>query len=314
MTADLFRQIERLGASADLSTRAKWQVTGADRVRYLNGQVTNDVRKASMSGALHACVTNAKGRVEGDLFIHVAPDESLFLDAEPLLRETLPARLEKYIVSDDVVISDVTGDWKLLHVFGAAADQLVEQSGTPPGDGLRIVRNNRLGIAGCDLWMNESGSPPNLAIPQLTPGDAEVWRICQGIPRWPQELNAGCFPQEAGLETSAMDFSKGCYIGQEVLSRIKTTGRMPRTLVRFQVHDPAFHTQSTEESGASWRLWEQSSDGTKEAGTVTSMCLHPVLDQVIGLAYVRQGLERHSLLLAPEGRPSILFEVKLTGQ
>lgn len=297
----------------DLSSRAKWLLTGVDRVRYLNGQVTNDVRRATTKEALYTCVTNAKGRIEGDLFIHAAPGEALMLDAEPMLRESLSARLEKYIVSDDVLITDVTGEWKLLHAFGAAADKLAQMASSFPTGKGRMVRNNRFGVAGCDLWLGEAEPLPDFHFLQLTPEDIDIWRICCGIPRWPQELNAGSFPQEAGLETRAMDFSKGCYIGQEVLSRIKATGRMPRMLVKFQVHDPAFKTQSTGTPGPSWRLWAQSADGLKEVGMVTSMCLHPVLDQVIGLAYVRQGLEQElSLLLAPEGRSSILYKVEIS--
>jgi folate-binding protein YgfZ len=314
MTAELFQQIERDGAAVDLSARAKWLLTGADRVRYLNGQVTNDVRRATASEALYACVTNAKGRIEGDLFIHAAPDEALCLDAEPGLREPLSARLEKYIVSDDVIIADVSDEWKLFHVFAAAADKVAVDIAFITTDKYRIVRNNRFGIDGCDIWMSASEPLPDFSVPLLSPEEIEVWRICRGIPRWPQELNASSFPQEAGLETRAMDFSKGCYIGQEVLSRIKSTGRMPRKMVKFQVHDPAGKTQLTGAPGASGPLWVRSAEGLKEAGAVTSICLHPVLDQVIGLAYVRQGLEQeHSLLLAPEGPSSILIEVKISG-
>jgi folate-binding Fe-S cluster repair protein YgfZ len=121
------------------------------------------------------------------------------------------------------------------------------------------------------------------------------------------------FPQEAGLESRAMDFSKGCYIGQEVLSRIKSTGRMPRKLVRFQLEDSAFETRASGLPGGSWRLWVRSADGVEEAGAVTSACLHPVLDRVIGLAYVRQGLERErSLLLAREDPPGILLKVEIS--
>ncbi|MCE9519425.1 MAG: hypothetical protein K8R87_07730 [Verrucomicrobia bacterium] len=314
MTSELFQQIERGGAAVDLSVRAKWLLTGADRVRYLNGQVTNDVRKATAAEALYACVTNAKGRIEGDLFIHAAPGDALCLDAEPGLRESLSARLEKYIVSDDVLIEDIIGEWKLLHAWGDAADKLAQHFASFPSGGGRIVRSDRFGAAGYDFWLRQSEPLPDILLPHLSAGEIEVWRICSGIPRWPLELNATSFPQEAGLEMRAMDFSKGCYIGQEVLSRIKTTGRMPRKLVKFQVHDPAGKTLLTETPGASWPLWVRSAEGLKEAGAVTSRCLHPVLDQVIGLAYVRQGLEQeHSLLLAPEGQSSILIEVKISG-
>ncbi len=312
MTPELFQQIGRDGAAVDLSARAKWLVHGGDRVRYFNGQVTNDVRKAVAGEALYACVTNAKGRIDGDLFIHAAPGDVLSLDAEPGLRESLTARLEKYIVTDDVVIKDVTDEWRLFHAFGAAVPGLGAWS-MALGENARAVKAQRFGEPGVDVWIPVSCPMLPAPCPMLPPADAEIWRICRGVPRWPRELNADAFPQEAGLETRAMDFSKGCYIGQEVLSRIKTTGRMPRKLVRFSVEDPSFRMRASEASDVSWRLWIRSADALKEVGSVTSACLHPALDRVVGLAYVRQGLEQeHALLLAPEERPGILLKVEIS--
>src|ERR1700758_371078 len=89
----------------DLSTRAKLRVTGADRFRFLNGQITNDLRKASETGAIEACVLNAKARLNAHIFI-TALGESFLIDAEPELRETLRARLERYVIADDVQIDD----------------------------------------------------------------------------------------------------------------------------------------------------------------------------------------------------------------
>lgn len=311
MTGEFLQRIEREGGAIDLSARAKWLVTGTDRVRYLNGQVTNDVRKAAAGEALYACVTDAKGRIEADLFIHAAPGDALCLDAEPGLRESLSERLGKYVVADDVLIGDVSADWTLLHVFGAAAES--GAWGAEPGAVARIVKANRLGEPGFDLWTPVSSSPPRTSLPMLSAEEAETLRICRGVPRWPHELNMAAFPQEAGLESRAMDFSKGCYIGQEVLSRIKSTGRMPRVLVRFQIEDPAFRALVSEAPDPPWRLWIRSAEGLKEAGAVTSACLHPVLDRVAGLAYVRQGLERErSLLLAQEDPPGIVTKVEIS--
>src|SRR5580692_7594035 len=105
MGPELFKAIEENGACIDLSDRAKLRLTGADRVRYLNGQVTNDVRRVTAQETQYACVTTAKGRIEADVFLHADPDgEALLLDAEPDLREPLALRLEKYIVSDDVTL------------------------------------------------------------------------------------------------------------------------------------------------------------------------------------------------------------------
>ena len=100
----------------DLSARAKLRVTGADRFRFLNGQITNDLRKASETAAIEACVLNAKGKLNAHIFI-AALGESFLIDAEPELRETLRARLERYVIADDVQIEDVTDEFSLFHVL-----------------------------------------------------------------------------------------------------------------------------------------------------------------------------------------------------
>src|SRR5690348_9578355 len=103
------------GFFIDLSARIKLRVTGADRLRFLNGQITNDLRKANHTVALEACVLNAKGKLNAHIFIGVL-GESFLIDAEPELGDTLRARLERYVVADDVAIEDVTNEFSLFHV------------------------------------------------------------------------------------------------------------------------------------------------------------------------------------------------------
>lgn len=271
MTADLFQQITAHGVAVNLSSRAKFRLTGSDRVRYLNGQVTNDVRRVKADATLYACVTDAKGRIVGDVFVH-AMEDTLLLDAEPGLRETLGMRLERYIVADDVELTDVTEEWQLWHVFGTS-------------DYSNGMRSNRFGVEGVDLWLPAGSAPPTFgSLPILNEADLETWRILQKVPRWPHELNAETFPPEAGLETRAMDFTKGCYIGQEILSRIKTTGKMPRELVAFESETPV---NAGDEILAD-----------KPVGTVTSVATHPETGKTAGLAMVRQGTSAETVTTA----------------
>ena len=99
----------------DLSARAKLRLTGSDRVRFLNGQVTNDVRKANANLSMPACVLNAKGKTDALIFISAGAEE-LFIDADAEQRETLAQRLDRYIIADDVAIEDVTEEFSLFHV------------------------------------------------------------------------------------------------------------------------------------------------------------------------------------------------------
>lgn len=282
MDEALYQTILSQGAWVDLSARAKWRLSGADRVRYLNGQVTNDVRTARADSALHACVTNLKGKIDGDLRIH-AHGDSLLLDAPADLRETLGMRLEKYIIADDAVLEDVTEEWRLIHVMGADA----------PAGG-HAVKCDRFGIPGMDLWMPAADPLPSMAVSQLSEEDAESLRILQRVPAWPNELNNDAFPPEAGLEKTAMSFTKGCYIGQEILSRIKTTGKMPRELVAWESEFPTLIQAET----------PLVIDG-REIGRITSSTKHPQTGLGVGLAYVRQGTaaEQGS---TPEGQRVLL--------
>jgi folate-binding protein YgfZ len=223
MTAQL-RSPERV--FFDLTTLVKLRVSGADRLRFLNGQLTNDVRKATETNAVEACVLNAKGKMDAHLFVH-ANGASLLLDADPALQSTLQARLERYIIADDVQIEDVTARLSIFHAIGA-----------PPPDfsvATRAVSINRFGPAGHDIWV-ESAQRDQLAAElsnQFAYCDencAEVLRIEQGFPRWGRELTAEIIPVEANLEQRCIDYEKGCYIGQETISRMKMSGQRNKQL------------------------------------------------------------------------------------
>lgn len=282
MDEALYQTILSQGAWVDLSARAKWRLSGADRVRYLNGQVTNDVRTAQTGSALHACVTNLKGKIDGDLRIHVH-GESLLLDAHADLRETLGMRLEKYIIADDAVLEDVTEEWRIVHVIG-----------NTKADGEHAVKCDRFGLPGVDLWIPAVDPLPSIAVSQLSEEDAESLRILQRVPVWPNELNSDAFPPEAGLEETAMSFTKGCYIGQEILSRIKTTGKMPRELIAWEAGDDSDISPGTP-------LLRDA----KEIGRITSITRHPLTGRAEGLGFVKQGCvpERGAM---PDGRPVTL--------
>jgi folate-binding protein YgfZ len=297
MDFTLYSSTLRDGAWVNLTDRGKWTLSGTDRVRYLNGQVTQDVRLANAESALHACVTNAKGRMEGDVFLH-STAECLWLDAAPGLRETLGLRLERYIIADDAVLEDVSGAWQLWHWIGgdhkASAEPAVEL-----GEGGRRLKAQRFGRPGYDIWL-PAGHALEPTSRTLIAEQAEAFRILQQVPAWPTEIHAEAFPQEAGLEKSCMSFTKGCYIGQEVLSRIKTTGRMPRELIAWEQIVPA--NQLPPEG----KLFLEE----REIGQITSAVLHPETKRWVGLAYVRQGMAASdSVLRLGDALPSVSSQI-----
>src|SRR4029077_7040185 len=149
----------------DLSTRAKLRVTGADRFRFINGQITNDLRKANETAAVEACVLNAKGKMNAEIFI-AALGETFLIDAEPELREMLRARLERYVIADDVQIEDVTDEFSLFHIFterwpAVRSGRMAPALRFPPawwvGAGAgRSVSGLRFAPPGWDVWSDSA--------------------------------------------------------------------------------------------------------------------------------------------------------------
>jgi folate-binding protein YgfZ len=219
---------------------------GPDAERYLNGQLTQDVRDLKES-AIPSCVTDAKGRLQAFVHVFRGPEGDLWVEGPAELEEELEARLGRYLIADDAEIHNISADWLLVHV--------VDSAETPPG----LARHcSRITADGIDLWL-PAGSPlPDLEI--LTEAEAETRRVQARLPKWGAEMTPGMLPPEAGLDRTAICYHKGCYIGQEVLSRIKTAGKLNKRLAAFLV-DPAAGT-TLELAG-------------KPAGTLTSVAPWP---------------------------------------
>jgi folate-binding protein YgfZ len=265
------------GVLFDLSSRAKFRVTGSDRLRFLNGQVTNDARKATETGALEACVLNVKGKTNAHLFFSSASDAFL-LDADPALREILPARLERYLIADDVEIADVTDRFAIFHLSGLGAP--------PSPNEWRILQVRRFTTPGWDIWVNSQDRERakeelSAQFPLSTEEQAEILRIESGIPRWGRELTEEIIPIEANLEERCVDYEKGCYIGQEVISRMKMSGQTNKRLCGLLARDGG-------PIAVGARL--RAPDGGREAGWVTSAIWSARLDRQIALGFVKRGL------------------------
>lgn len=273
----LYEQCRAHGGVADLSGRAQLLFTGADRVRYLNGQVTRDVRKLRPGQTQAACVTTAKGKLCADVFI-TALEDALVVDADPSLRETLLARLERYIVADDVVIEDVSDSQVLLHYFQSEPPRI---SGHAP-----VAAARRFGREGWDLRIAReafAGARDELFAGRVVIDEslAEVLRIEAGIPRWGRELDENTLPPEAGLDQTHIDYHKGCYIGQEVISRLKSVGHVNRQLTGFAAEGGTLLTPGMQ-------VFAAGSD-TPAIGLLTSTAFSFALEKTIALGYLKRG-------------------------
>jgi folate-binding protein YgfZ len=253
------------------------RISGTDAVRFLNGQITNDLRKATADSAMQASVLNAKGKLNGHVYISVE-DNSFFLDADSELREELPVRLERYVIADDVALEDVTDRYAIFHVGGEAPPVALRAA--------RAVLAARFGWVGRDLWFERDQAEAihaelSESLRFCDDACAEVLRIEQGVPRWGRELTDEIIPLEANLEATSIDYFKGCYIGQEVISRMKMSGQTNKRLC-------GLISVSGEPLGPDMRLVSGAGE-RKEAGWITSAIRSSRLEKEIALGYVKRG-------------------------
>jgi folate-binding protein YgfZ len=288
----------------DLSFRSRICLAGADRVRFLHGQVTNDVKKLRTGEGCYTAITTAKGKMESDLNIFALADE-LLLDFEPGLTEKISARLEKFIVADNVQIVDVAPHYGLLSVQGPKAADVVRALNLFPeiptqqlgsikisdatlGE-IYLANNSRLGTSGFDLFVpnNSLGAVADklIAAAKQIGGRAVGWtafetaRIEAGIPRFGADMDETNIPLECGIESRAIVYNKGCYIGQEVINRIHSVGHVTRELRGLRL---ATDLESLPKKG------DKLFHAGKEIGYVTSAVKSPTLNTNIALGYVRR--------------------------
>jgi folate-binding protein YgfZ len=287
----------------DLGFRGRFCLTGGDRVRLLHGQVTNDVQGLGRWEGCYAAFVTNKGRMQADAFVYALAEE-LLVDVEPGLTAALLKRLENYIVADDVQCVDVSPYYGLLSVQGPRSEAVLGRLGLPvPGrllgvnpvadsgfGELYIMANPRVGSAGYDLFVPVDAQAMILdkavAAAREEGGRLVGWeafelaRLEAGIPRFGSDMDETNLPPEAGIEKRAVSYAKGCYIGQEVIARIRTYGQVAKALRGLSI---AGGEGSVPVKGD--RLVR---DG-REVGMITSAAASPRLGGgVIALGYVRR--------------------------
>jgi len=288
----------------DLGYRGRLCLTGADRVRLLNGQVTNDLKVLTPGQGCAAAFCSPKGRLVADVHVYVLPEE-LLLDFEPGLSTALIQRLEHHIVAEDVQVVDVTPYYGLLTVQGPKAAEVLarlELFPTLPTESLRfatvsdptlgdiyLMHRSRCGFAGFDLFVPTAalGAVLDKLVAacrdvggRISGFDAlDLARFEAGIPRFPVDMDETNLPPEAGLDQSAISYSKGCYTGQETIARIRTYGQVVKALRGIRLADVL---PSLPEKGS-----KLVKDG-REVGYVTSAKFSPSLQANLALGYVRR--------------------------
>jgi tRNA-modifying protein YgfZ len=229
MNPELLQKIKSPSSSWMPGPRTLLRLTGADRLRFLNGQVTQDIKKLPPSHAARSAITSSKGRLEADLHI-AATTDSLLIETDFSLREAIRSRIEKFIVADDVTLEDISPSYTLAH-FPA----LSSPPSDTPKDALFFLCS-RFREPGLDLWIPTTSTWR----PNSSPvSDWEPLRIARGLPLWGVDVGPDTLPPEAGFESDAISSTKGCYIGQEVMSRLRSVGHVNRHLCVLGTSDTA---------------------------------------------------------------------------
>jgi len=282
VSAERIRILRKSGGAFPVRGKALFKLTGADCRRYLNGQLTIDINRLQSGESRRALLLTAKGKLCAPIQVWGEGTGFIIETEESLLEETA-ARLERYIISDDVTISRIPERMPVYHVFGVPL----------PDDAIRI---NRIGMPGYDC-----PAPPT-EIPAADDSDVELLRIERGIPLWGSELTADTLPQEAGLDQSSVDFDKGCYVGQEVVSRLRSVGHVNRLLRRFSGSLP-----TPLDSPVSLL---SKSDPDRPAGTLTSAARDFELAQTLALGYLNREFVDALHFLATDGTGKVIGELE----
>ena len=299
-------------ASIDLSARGKIRVTGEDRARLLHAMSTNDVEHLAEGEGLYAFFLTAQGRILADAYVYNL-GESLFLDTEPETGDKLREHLDKYIIADDAALDDETARWAAIGLEGPGFREqaLVLAISVPQknysavewGAGF-VTRVASTGPHGIRLFVPADQKEAyleklaGLNIPQATAEEARLVRLENGLPRYGEEISERFLVQET-QQVHAVHTNKGCYLGQEIVERVRSRGQVHRLLTPIRVKTLTPPQPATKLTA-----------GANPAGEIASAAYSPALGEVVGLAYVRtEALQAKAEMAVAGSDPPVVAHV-----
>ncbi len=287
------------------------RVTGEDRVRWLNGMATNAIQQLPPGAGNYNFFLNAQGRIQGDAYIFLTPEALLIETSHPQVSSLIPY-LDHYIIMDDVELADVTSSRHGFTLIGPQAADLLGQIGLS-SDGLEELHIQTLPLNSSsvtlihgysplvprfEIWTTSAESAASIleslrsagAIPSDS-ASLESLRILEGTPLYGVDIRDRDLPQETN-QTRALHFAKGCYLGQEIVERIRSRGSVHRTFTAFRIE------------GAPPSPGTPLETQSKQVGELTSIASIPLSGESLQLAlgYIRrEALDRNEPLLYSGG-------------
>jgi folate-binding protein YgfZ len=296
---DVNREIQALRSGCglyDLGWQARMAATGEDRQRWLNGMVTNNIRDLAEHRGVYSFLLTPQGRIQGDMFVYHRGDRIL-IDTDWSQAAKLKEIFERYIIMDDVEIAEPVST-NAIALEGPQAAELLQKAGFDVTNMQPL--EVRATAAGVELIYKPtakhsvyelSGPPATMATlwSQFAAAGAtpvgyealELWRVVKGVPLYGQDISERYLPQETE-QMQALHFSKGCYVGQEIVERIRSRGQVHRGLAGIAISD----------ASAAISPGTKIQREGKDVGEVTSVALLPSHNgtgaRKVALGYIRR--------------------------
>jgi tRNA-modifying protein YgfZ len=284
-----YRALREEVAALDRSARAILLVEGPDAAAYLNGQLTNEVEGLAEGTGCYAALLDRKGHIQSDMrVLRLAADE-IWLDLDPGGAAGVLKHLRTYSVGHDAELEDRSEDWAIVSLIGPRSLAAAGFEPLDPEHAHRLrawdgieVRGVRTDL-GLDLIVAAADAERlrsllgAAGVVDVSEAAVEILRVESGRPRFGAEITSELMPAEAGIVERAIDFEKGCYIGQEPVARLHYRGKPNRRLRGVRLSAPA-------------KAGETLSVGDREVGSIASACVSPALGP-IALAVIRREAE-----------------------
>ena len=301
----------------DLGWRAKIVLAGSDRTRWANGMVTNNIRDLGEGHGNYSFLLSAQGRIQGDLYVYNMGDH-LLVDTELWQKPRVLELFDKYIIMDDVEVTDISEKLTAIAVQGPKALEVLRKLGLTTADDvdpLKVDRTvwNGIGISVTrmasnvamtfEIWLATENAL-KLWDALVTTGAKpvgtealEMFRIAAGVPRYGVDMTEKQIPQETE-QFHALHFAKGCYLGQEIVERVRSRGAVHRHFAGFAIDGPA------PQPGAEVQV-----EG-KRAGEISSARTIPVKErqQTLALGYIRKESGEPGTVVQVDGNPARVFQ------
>jgi folate-binding protein YgfZ len=278
------------------SSQGTIALTGGDRASFLHALLTNDIASVAKGRGVYAAYLTPQGRMISDMRV-IETGARMLLSVERDIAAPLAERFDKLIFSEDVQPKDVTSDLAAIGMHGPSAARMIQQAtgislhdladqyDNITAESVTIVRDDALGLPGYDVYVPADaadvmrGKLAEAGAVSASEETSETLRIEAARPRFGIDMNTDTIPLEAGLENRAISFTKGCYVGQEVIIRVmhRGHGRVARRLVSIVVADG-----TVPERGGKIQV------GDRVVGEITSATRSPRLGAALALGYVQR--------------------------